>query len=316
MQRKDENVPASTGTAPLRGAHPRPLLMPLLVLGAGLVLAGCGATRIEGRVVDVKGDALPGVAVSVEGSSYQALTNGLGEYRIKFRPGRVVLHFAKTGYTPGILEAQLEAYRPVLATPVELWPLPGNAGVHIFENYRYRATKPVQPDAFVLANGEVVFGTQKWPELETADQEPVIICHNMPRYGVKLTRLDLAEVILEEAVAGSDTVTVWKPSRAVPVSVVPIDEPDALLLHVRFTGPLEPGTYALHWGALEGQARPEGRIFLFSVGRGPIAPAGQDDAAEGDAAGDDRGDAAPAAEPAGEAPAQPSPADTTPEEPH
>ena len=45
----------------------------------------------------------------------------------------------------------------------------------------------------------------------------------------------------------------------------PLDEPDRLLVELAPAAMLEPGTYAVHWGAFEGLASLEPRVFLFRV---------------------------------------------------
>jgi hypothetical protein len=47
--------------------------------------------------------------------------------------------------------------------------------------------------------------------------------------------------------------------------VAPADEPKHLLGEVRFLDALEPGVYALHWGALNGYSATDSRLFLFAV---------------------------------------------------
>lgn len=237
-----------------------------------LAVWGCAPAHIEGKVVDIRGEALPGVAVSVAGTHYQALTTARGEYSVRFRPGDVALEFAKSGYTSGRLESTVPEPRVSTAPDVVLWPLPPHAGVFILDNYRYQAAKSLEPQLRRTRNMGEVYCTTRWPDYQTKDRTPVILCHNMPAYGLRLSRLELVEIMLQEEEAGADTLSVWKHRLAIPVAVEPVDEPARLLLQVRLGQPLEPGTYAVHWGALEGITRPEPRIFLFSVGAFAEAP--------------------------------------------
>jgi len=91
---------------------------------AGLLASGCSPAVIEGQVLDVRQEPLPGAAVTVDGTHDQSLTNALGRYTIDFAPGKVLLRFIKTGYTPGLLELTVNEARHVEATPVVLWHLP------------------------------------------------------------------------------------------------------------------------------------------------------------------------------------------------
>ncbi|MCP4642083.1 MAG: carboxypeptidase regulatory-like domain-containing protein [bacterium] len=252
---------------------------------AALALAvGCAQPVVEGRVVDVKGDALPGAAVTVAGTPYQALTNARGEYRVSYRPGPVQVDCVKTGYTPGRLELEVTEARVVPARDVALWPLPPDAGVFLFQNCRYTATKPIQPETFQGAGDRTVHGTRRWSEVETLDPQPTIMSFNMPRYGIRFCQLELAEIPLAIEMTGPQTIEIWRPTRTIPISAVAIDGPDGVLVQVRYDGALSPGCYAVHWGALDGDTHLETRMFFFSVGERPLAP---EPKAEGEDGGED-----------------------------
>ncbi len=232
-------------------------------------VAGCSPVRISGTVTDVKGDALPGVAVTVEGTDYQALTNELGQYEVGFGPGRVILRFAKTGYTPGKAEVFADAHESVPAGPVELWPLPSAPGVYLFEDYRYHSAEPIQPKPYDTLTAGLVHGTVRLTQVNTFEQEPLIICFGKPRYGLTLCRLELADVTLTDTVPGSNSLSIWRQARTVPMSPSAIDE-QGTLLHLRLERPLIPGCYAVHWGALEGKSKPDSRMYVFNIGEAGI----------------------------------------------
>ena len=254
-----------------------------------ILCVACQAPVIEGSVTDVKGDALPGVAVTVEGAWHEALTDALGLYRIRYRPGEVVLRFAKTGYTPGILEARVTPKATVSAASIALWPLPTAAGVYLYEGWEYRALKPTQPRAYLTKPSGTAHGVVRAPELETLDHDPLILSYKLPRYGAKVSRLELTEVSLREAVVGGDSLEIWCKGDSIPASSVPVDEPDGLLVQLRCHETLEPGCYAVHWGALDGDTRIP-RIFLFRVGE-PEAPGEVESPAGVDGAEEEEGEA-------------------------
>ena len=64
-----------------------------------------------------------------------------------------------------------------------------------------------------------------------------------------------------------------------------LDEPEKLLVELKATAPLEPGVYAIHWGALEGYDSIDPRIFMFAL----KAPAPEDEG-EGESTTDDEGE--------------------------
>ncbi len=79
------------------------------------------------------------------------------------------------------------------------------------------------------------------------------------------------------------------PVEAIPVAVAPIDKLEELLIGINLQAPLEPGTYGVHWGALQGYTSTDPRVYLFQV---PAPPGEAEEAAEGgeeDAGGDATG---------------------------
>jgi len=239
-----------------------------------LCFSGCGSGFIEGTVQDVTGETLPGVAVQVRGTSHQALSDAHGRYRVKYQPGELSLYFAKTGYAPGMLVLTVNSMRNVEATPVVLWRLPEGGGVYLYEDHRYRRTDFVTPSEFrSLDQPTQIFGTTRWPKVETTNHEPLILCHKMPIYGCKLYLMSLAEVRPRTGDTGDNTISAWVPEQEIPIVTEPIDAPEGLLVRIRPVQPLETGSYAAHWGALDGvHAEGEERMFFFSVVEAFTAP--------------------------------------------
>ena len=236
---------------------------------AVILFCGCNATVIEGKVLDIKGEALPGVTVSVQGAATQALTNALGAYKLRVAPGHWMLFFHKSGYTPGRFEIDAEAPGIIEARPVTLWCLPPGNGVFLYEEYRYRATRAIERETFLAQDGRMLYGTVKFdPEhpdsAATNNATPILLCYNMPRSGVCLHRLERTDVVLEDARNGT-SVKIWTPVESFPVSLISIDEPEGLLQQVQLDTNLQPGVYAVNWGAFDTSAGADPRIYLFSV---------------------------------------------------
>ncbi len=237
-----------------------------IILLVGLLggVQSCFGPSIQGRVVDVQGGSLPGVAVNVVNTGDQDLTTPLGEYRVRYEPGHVELEFLKTGYTRGRLEMTLEEARNVSARDVMLWPLPQAKGVYFFANFRYRATAALEPQAFETANLGTVYGTEHWTDVQTVDAAPVLIAHRLPLAGLRMHRMELRELFVEEPSGGTRSVEAWTRAGEVPIDGQYLDE-DGALLQVILTDELDPGAYAVHWGALEGDPAVDTRIFFFSI---------------------------------------------------
>jgi hypothetical protein len=245
-----------------------------------ILLAGCGTGFIEGTVLDVTGQTLPGVAVEVRGTPYEGLSDAHGRYSVKYQPGELQLYFAKTGYTPGMLVLTVNSMRNVEATSVVLWRLPEGGGVYLYEDHRYRRTDFIPPSPFksMSAEGGVVYGTTRWPKLETTDRDPLILCHKMPPYGCKLYQMNLAELHPPSDDTGNTTVSAWIPGENIPIVTEPIDAPEGLLVRIRPMRPLETGSYAAHWGALDGvPVDNEQRMFFFNIVDTITPQAGEDE---------------------------------------
>lgn len=245
-----------------------------------LALAGCYRSAVRGAVVDFEGETLPGVAVSVEDTAFQDVTNGVGRYSVRYYPGTVRLHFSKTGYTPSVLELEAGGPWPVDAPNVVLWHLPINRGVFFFVDGHYIATAPVEPRRF--ARG--IYGTEWMEEAVIRDRQPRLLAHKLPSDGAALVRMKFVEAVPEDSETG-EPVEIWAPEVEVPVRSIPIDQPEHLLVDLKYEGELEPGTYAVHWGALAGNREPVPSSYLFTIESelpAPSAEAASDEAGEED----------------------------------
>lgn len=268
----------------------------LLFAAIALGTAGCDRTvTIRGDlsdangwpipgIVDVRGEALPGVAVSVHGTPIQAVTNARGQYRIRCAPGQIRLDLMKSGYTAGQLFFEIDTPRTVEATQAVLWPLPQTWGAFIFENYQYRECTRIEPRRFRRPNGPPLYGTKIEPSFQTTNATPLIICHRMPAYDLRMYRLDWSTDNYTHEDGSTYEETILAPVDNLVVYPDAIDEPDRALVEVRLQDRLEPGIYAIHWGALDGYATTSPFVFLFEVldpeAESETDPAPEDAAAE------------------------------------
>jgi len=234
----------------------------LSVVFLSITLIGCDRAGVAGRVTNVRGEALPGVAVMVEETNVGALTNGLGQYRIPQQPGAMVLTFSKTGYAPGRLQLGDARSGRVEAPIVKLWTLPTNAGVYVFEGGMYQPTSWPEPRRYFLEGSETAYGTIRNPEVSTPEGRPFLVCYKMP-FDALLSRLEHGKGRVRSADA--QTLDVWFAAGTRPVDLSPMEETGGRLFRVVLDEALEPGVYALHWGALTGYVTIEKRVFLFEV---------------------------------------------------
>ncbi len=272
----------------------------LVLVCIACLLPACGymhSVYVRGAVTDTSGQALPGVVVRVANSDFGALTNALGNYSLGAATGQLQLEFMKTGYTPARLEVTVDAPGVVEAAPVALWPLPMVEGVFLFKNYRYYQTTHPRPNQYNVKGHGVAFGTPVAPELiipwkdsETHPEAnpPVFVGHRMPAYDARLHKLHRTEAALihdtRESEHNPDNTTELQYHEEVLIAEHPIplrsrilDEMERLLVELRPLRPLEPGVYAIHWGALEGYDSIEPRIFLFEMEAPETDPEAEDE---------------------------------------
>jgi len=224
------------------------------------LLCGCDRAVISGTVTDIQGLPLPGVAVIANTGNAQTLTDALGRYTLSAPRNVAGIRLIKDGYTSGYLELQSGQSGSFAVRTVALWHLPPGAGVYLVEDYLFRATTPGEPKPYATDKGPVYAVHVVAPIEKTTQTKPLIICHKMPAYDVRLARLRNVQVTGPDG--GFD---VWAAETNSPVEAVPIDEPERYLVEIRLAEPLTPGTYALHWGALDGRTSTESRTFLFVV---------------------------------------------------
>jgi len=258
------------------GAAPRSIWLPAIVLALAIVMNACepaqvesiiGLNAVRGTVTDFEGGALPGVAVQVEGSDYADQTDALGEYRIRGKlRGEIVLRYAKTGYTSvrqGVSVGEPDG-ADTLADPVSLWRLPPDSGVYLFEDYRYRPLGAVEPERYVAGEDTFFYGFDLAHKVVTCGPDATIMCYRRPRYDLEVCRMSEREADMPGT--SSTKLTVWTPLHVLPSQARIIDEGTGdHLFEVVYEKPLEPGRYALHWGALEGYTKTEERAFIFDV---------------------------------------------------
>ncbi len=248
------------------------------ICGLAVVLAacaGCFPATIQGTVENLQGDRLPGVVVEVRETGHQALTNARGEYEVRYEPGEINLRFMKTGYTGGRLEMTIDEYRPVLARPVTLWPLPRQKGVHFLEEYRYRAAGVIEPERFESNNLGTVWGLERWTDVQVGP-EPYIVAHRLPRNALRVYRMEMVELFVEDDWGDTQIVEVYTGARLMPHEAHYIDEAGTLLA-IDFPEGLPPGNYGVSWGALQGETNIDSRIWIFSVLPSEPEPAEEDE---------------------------------------
>jgi hypothetical protein len=232
-----------------------------------LAAPGCELkTSVRGAVVDVRGERLPGVAVTLRGTDVQAVTGGTGEYALRCPAGAAVLDYSKTGYTPARLDLVVPESGAAEANDVRLWPLPAGQGVYLFEAFRYHALTRTEPRPYRVADRGAVWASRVPAERKTTSPQPLLIYYLLPSYDAVLHRMRQADAALPQTdTSAAYTEPVWVTERQIGSMIVPVDEPDRLLFELRPTEPLEPGVYGVSWGAFDGYMTTHANVYLIEV---------------------------------------------------
>lgn len=272
------------------GTARRRLAALLLCLLACLTAACRPGVAMRGVVRDISGCALPGVAVSVDAAGDGVITDILGNFSLRAAPGAVTLHFEKTGYTSAAAAIDVTRGGAVTVPEIRLWPLPPAEGVHLFEGGRHTELDHPRPMPYTAGGGTLVHGTAVSPKTAAENLfsgtgappgPPLLIAHKLPPYDARLVRMRLIDAATPQPASPASTRAaaapvlekVWVAAETLPLVMRPLDEPNRQLVALMPGAELEPGIYAVHWGALDGFPGVEPRIFLFRV----PDPAAEDD---------------------------------------
>lgn len=240
-----------------------------ILLCVATILTGCGRAALYGQVTTIQGETLPGVAVYESEVDDGKLTDARGGYSLRRRRGPVLLRFSKTGYSPAELALNIESNKRISVPTVRMWRLPERAGVYILDESGYTETTWVNPKNFFMAEGGMAYATRREPVETVVGTAPQIICYKTPRYNARLSRLRRAKAKL--GAGDTQTFEVWTAGGTIPVDLVPVDAPAGMLLRLRTEQALDPGVYAVHWGALDGFTTLESRAFMFTIAE-PVTP--------------------------------------------
>ncbi len=232
-------------------------------LAVVLSMPACYRSGATGTVRNIQGEGLPGVVVQISGQEAQAITDARGHYRIAPATRDATLDFFKTGYAPARLRLDPDTRGQATRGDIQMWPLPGSAGAYLLDDYRYNQISWVIPRQFFMSDGTVAYGTRSEPFPATHTSEPMILCYRTPRYDARLSRLVRAKPMQPSSTAAE--FEIWTAGGTIDADLVPVDTPQGILRRLRIDRPLEPGAYAVHWGALEGYTTLENRVFMFEV---------------------------------------------------
>ncbi|MCK5861690.1 MAG: hypothetical protein KAH38_04345, partial [Candidatus Hydrogenedentes bacterium] len=211
---------------------------------------------------------------------FEALTTAIGEYALGAATGKLQLEFIKTGYTSALLEVNVEILGRIQTPSVSLWKLPISEGVYWNKNHRYFPTNHPRPNQYQIKDAGIAWGTPVNPKLsipwvdsalDPNANPPYMIGHKLSPYDAHMHRLQRVKAAPLQGTATKSEEKmqypeeIWIIEKQFPLHSKVLDEPEKLLVELRAAAALDPGVYAIHWGALEGYDSIDPRIFLFEL---------------------------------------------------
>lgn len=252
-----------------------------LLFASLVALAGCDPrVAVTGEVRNVDGEPLPGVSVKAEAAQAFGVTNGNGMFGrrpnlLAVPPGAWELAYIKSGFTTAYQNIETGDARTAEAPPVTLWPLPAARGVYLLEGIHYESLTRATPERYPALNGGAVYGLNAKirPEVELPEPPAFFVSHKMATYDWQLSRLETVRVLrpgVEAPASGEETdesltESIWAAAVRLPIETIPVDLPERLLWQIRPAVPMQPGVYAIHWGALDGDSTTEESVYLIGI---------------------------------------------------
>lgn len=239
----------------------------MVVVVCVLFLSSCNIVlfRIEGQVVDLNGEPLPGVCVTSQQTSDYAITDAMGKFYFTLRKPVTKLKFLKSDYLPVEIEIPHFKNNRVDVGRITLTLKPFLTGVYYYDKSlrRYVMLSFSQAKRLKLDDNNL-FPSLELNDIVQVKVSPLILyIYRMPYYDIKMYRLKLVDV-RASGIDGdkSGDKSKVEAGKAENTQVLVPDRP--VIVHTRFLSPidnslfiLEPldnldeGYYCINWGAFE-----------------------------------------------------------------
>jgi len=99
-----------------------------------LTLISCSEPEISGCVLDLFGNPIEGVIVSIENTQFEAETNNIGEYGLSYVPGDLNLNYKKAGFTEENINIEIHQKEDFPAKEITLYKIPKEHGLYFLDS--------------------------------------------------------------------------------------------------------------------------------------------------------------------------------------
>lgn len=227
-----------------------------------LLLCACEVRlyRIEGEVVDLNNEPLPGVCISSSQTSDYAITDAKGKFYFTTRKPITKIELIKSDYLPIQIELNQFQNNKINLGKVTLTLKPFIPGVYYFDETlrKYIMLSYSQVKRVKFEEGTFLPSVTLDNVVKISSSTPIFYVYRMPYYDIKLYKMRLREVKVKES---SDEKSKDRAEGKDLQFLVP-EQPQ--IVHTRFISTidnslfiieplkeLEAGYYCINWGAFE-----------------------------------------------------------------
>ncbi|MCX8065137.1 MAG: carboxypeptidase-like regulatory domain-containing protein [Candidatus Hydrogenedentes bacterium] len=233
------------------------------VIFFSLLLASCEMVifRIEGEVVDINGEPLPGVCVSSSQTFDYAITDAKGKFYFTSLKPVSKIDLIKSDYLPIRIELTQMQNAKVNLGKITLVLKPFTQGVYYYDRLSKRYIMLSYSQVKRVKFEENIFlPSVARNEIVKVKVSPLTLyVYKMPHYDVKLYRMKLVDLKIDKSGEGKlkdktekeEQSQVFVPDEPVMVHTRFISMVDNTLFIIEPLRELEPGYYCINWGAFE-----------------------------------------------------------------
>ncbi len=250
-----------------------------------IVLCSCeGVYTIQGKVIAINGEPLPGVSVSSPEIYKHVITNARGVFTLRLTRQINKLEFMKSDYLPVIVPVPFGNTKTVTLPDIVLIPKPISPGVYLLnkDKNQYMPLNRGKIERTEISKGNHVPSIKASDVIQIKEDTISIYVFRLPQYDITLYRMK--EYVSESVdsktetkgdksskkTEDKDTIVqkekkVWIPDEPVLVHTEFLSELDTNLFVLRPVNQLRPGMYCVNWRAFESPFPRMVDCFLFSI---------------------------------------------------
>lgn len=256
----------------------------LLSILLSVFLFSCkGVYTIQGKVLAINGEPLPGVCVSSPEILEYTVTNARGTFVLHLHQPVSTLEFIKSDYLPYTVSLHSMSKDKINLPEIFLTPKPFVPGVYFLEKEknRYIPFTKGKIERIQVANQNFVPSIKLKDLISTFDTYPSIYIFRLPQYDITVYQMKEYQSKKEESSdkkmeksakkTGEEHKT-EQPAEKIVVPDAPIlvhtellSEADTSLFVVKPVNELKPGIYCVNWRAFESLFPRINDCFLFEV---------------------------------------------------